>query len=195
LKRLVLCLFLVLSPMALAQEKEAAGHEESTSDPWIWWKWANFVMLAGALGYLINKHAGSYFRGQTEEIQRGIVEAGKLKAEAESRAALIEKRLAGIDNEISELRSRAQSEMAAEAARLKDETQRLLKRAEEQTRQEIEFMTKAAKHELKGFSAELALDMAADRIRSILNPKSQEALANAFIEDLHTGAQHRSMTQ
>jgi F-type H+-transporting ATPase subunit b len=181
--------------MALPQEKEAAGHEESTSDPWIWWKWANFVLLAGALGYLINKHAGSYFRGQTEEIQRGIVEAGKLKAEAEARAAMIQKRLAGIDGEIKDLRTRAQAEMANEAARLKAETERLLQRAEQQTKQELEFMTKAAKHELKGFSADLALGMAEQRIRALLSPASQDTLANAFIKDLHDGAEHRSMTQ
>ena len=195
MKRLVLCLFLVLSPVALPQEKDAASHEESTSDPWIWWKWANFLMLAGALGYLINKNAGSYFRSQTEDIQRGIVEAGKLKADAEARAALIQKRLAGIDNEVKDLRSRAQAEMAAEAERLKTETARLLQRLEQQTKQELEFMTKAAKHELKGFSADLALGLAEQRIRASLNPASQSALANAFIQDLHSGPEHRSMTQ
>lgn len=195
MKRLILCVFLALTPIAVAQEKEAAGHAESTSDPWIWWKWANFLILAGVLGYLINKNAGSYFRGQTESIQRGIVESGKLKAEAEARAAQIQKRLAGIQSEIDQLRSQAKKEMAAEAERLKDETQRLLHRLEQQTQQDMEFMAKAAKHELKGFSADLALGLAEQRIRAALNPTSQEALANAFIQDLHNGAQHRSMTQ
>jgi F-type H+-transporting ATPase subunit b len=195
LKRLVLCLFLALAPVALAQEPEMAGHHEATSDPWIWWKWANFLMLAGALGYLINKHAGSYFRGETENIQRGIVESGKLKAEAEARAAQIQSRLAGIEGEIEKLRVQAKTEMASEAERLKNDTQRLLQRLEQQTQQELEFMTKAAKHELKGFSADLALGLAEQRIRAALNPASQEVLTNAFIQDLHSGDQHRSMTQ
>ena len=195
MKRLVLCLFLVLTPVVLAQEKESAGQEESTGDPWIWWKWANFVLLAGALGYLINKSAGSYFRGQTEEIQKGIVEAGKLKAEAEARAAQIEKRLAGIEGEIGQLRSQAEAEMAAEAKRLKEDTERLLGRLQQQTQQEIELMTKAAKHELKAFSADLSLGLAEQRIRALLDPASRETLVNAFIQDLHTGDQHRSITQ
>ena len=195
MKSLVLCLFLALTPVVLAQEKESPGHEESTGDPWIWWKWANFVLLAGALGYLINKSAGSYFRGQTEEIQKGIVEAGKLKAEAEARAAQIEKRLAGIEGEIGQLRSQAEAEMAAEAKRLKEDTERLLGRLQQQTQQEIELMTKAAKHELKAFSADLSLGLAEQRIRALLDPASRETLVNAFIQDLHTGDQHRSITQ
>jgi F0F1-type ATP synthase membrane subunit b/b' len=108
---------------------------------------------------------------------------------------MIQKRLAGIDGEIKDLRTRAQAEMANEAARLKAETERLLQRAEQQTKQELEFMTKAAKHELKGFSADLALGMAEQRIRALLSPASQDTLANAFIKDLHDGAEHRSMTQ
>jgi len=195
LKRLVLCLFLALTPVALTQEKESPGHEESTGDPWIWWKWANFVILAGTLGYLINKSAGSYFRGQTADIEKGIVEAGKLKAEAEARAAQIEKRLAGIEGEIGQLRSQAETEMAAEAKRLKDDTERLLGRLQQQTQQEIELMTKAAKHELKAFSADLSLGMAEQRLRALLDPASRETLVNAFIHDLHTGDQHRSITQ
>ena len=142
MKRLVFCLFLALTPVALPQEKESTGHEESNSDPWIWWKWANFAMLAAVLGYLANKSAGSYFRGQTGDIQRGIVEAGKLKAEAEARAAQIEKRLAGIEGEIGQLRSQAQTEMTAEAARLKDETHHSLERLQQQTQQELVLMTK-----------------------------------------------------
>ncbi|HME08895.1 MAG TPA: ATP synthase F0 subunit B [Bryobacteraceae bacterium] len=200
MKRLVLCFFLALTPLALCQEKEAAGHEETTSDPWIWWKWANFLILAGVLGYLINKNAGSYFRGQTEEIQRGILEASKLKAEAEGRAAQIEKRLAGIEGEVAQLRSQAHAEIAAEAARLKSDTQHLLERLEQQTQLELELMTKAAKHELKTFSAELALGLAEQRIRAMLDPASKESLLNAFIQDLHIqdlhdGSQHRSITQ
>jgi len=195
LKRLVLCLFLALTPLAFSQDKEAAGHQESSSDPWIWWKWANFLMLAGVLGYLANKHAGAYFSGQTEEIQRGILESGKLKAEAEARAAQIEKRLAGIEGEIAQMHTQAQAEMAAEAARLKTDTENMLKRLEQQTQLELELMIKAAKHELKSFSAELALGLAEQKIRAMLDPASKETLADTFIQDLHNGPQHRSMTQ
>ncbi len=191
---LALGLFLALAPLAFSQEKEATGHTESTGDSWIWWKWANFLMLAGGLGYLINKHAGSYFRGQTEEIQRAILESGRLKAEAEAHAAQIEKRLAGIEGEIAQMRSQALSDMAAEAARLKSDTQRLLERLEQQTKLELELMTKAAKQELKVFSAELALGLAEKRIRALLDSASKESLVNAFIQDLHSGSQHRSIT-
>jgi F0F1-type ATP synthase membrane subunit b/b' len=195
-KRLILCLILSLAPVVLAQEPQASGNsKEPTSDPWIWWKWANFALLAGVLGYLANKHAGSYFRGQTEEIQRGIVEAGKMKAEAEAQAARIAQRLSGIQSEIDQLRAYAHTEMAAEAERLKNDTKRAVERQLQQTQQELELMAKAARHELKGFSADLALGLAEQRIRASLNAGSQDGLVNAFIKDLHQGEQHRSITQ
>src|SRR5271166_401930 len=115
MKRVVLCVWLGLLFVSCAlpqSEKEANSKtsEEANSDPWIWWKWANFLILAGALGYLVSKPAGAYFRGQSDEITRGIAEAAKVKQDAEARAALIEKRLAGLGEEVAKLRSAAHEE-------------------------------------------------------------------------------------
>ena len=58
----------------------------------IWWKWANFAVLAAGLGYLVAKNAGPFFRSRSEEIQKGIKDAAQVRAEAEARASAIEKR-------------------------------------------------------------------------------------------------------
>lgn len=192
MKRLLLCVWLglLLTSFALAQsEKETAPKttEEGNSDPWIWWKWANFLILAGALGYLVSKPAASYFRGQSEEIARGIAEAAKVKLEAEARAAQIEKRLTGLSAEVEKLRSEARAEMTSEFERLGREAERQIKRLRLQAEQEIELIAKAARHEIKVYSAELALQFAEQRIRAGLDQETQTALANAFIRDLHKG--------
>jgi len=199
LKRLVLCVWLGLLFVSYAlpqSEKEASSKtsEEANSDPWIWWKWANFLILAGALGYLVRKPAGAYFRGQSEEITRGIAEAAKVKQEAEARAAVIEKRLAGLGEEVAKLRSAAHEEMTNEFERIGADTERQVKRLQQQAEQEIELMTKAARQEIRIYSAELALQLAEQRIRTGLNAETQAELANAFIRDLHEGAQ-RSATK
>jgi F-type H+-transporting ATPase subunit b len=199
-KRAILCVWLGLwlASSALPQaEKPSTSQtsEESNSDPWIWWKWANFLILAGVLGFFISKQAGPYFRSQSEEIARGIKEAAKVKQEAEMRAAQIEKRLAGLGEEVATLRSAALAEMTSELQRITQESERTVKRLHQQAEQEIELMTKAARHEIRVYSAGLALELAEQRIRASLDPKTQAALANAFIQDLHAGAQRSAMSR
>ena len=198
MKRAILCVWLglVLASCALPQsEKEGTPKtaEETTSDPWIWWKWVNFLILAGALGFLVTKQAGSYFRNQSEEISRGIAEAAKVKQDAEARAAQIEKRLTGLGQEVGELRSSAHAEMTGELERIGRETERQVQRLQQQAEQEIELMTKAARQEIRVYSADLAVQLAEQRIRAGLDPETQAAMASAFIRDLRDGTQRSAL--
>ena len=200
MKRAILCIWLGLwaASYALPQEEKretAPASEQNNSDPWIWWKWANFIILAGALGFLITKQAGAYFRGQSEAIASGIKEAAKVKQDAEMRAAQIEKRLAGLGEEVSKLRSTALAEMTTELERIGQDTERMVSRLHRQAEEEIELMTKAARHEIRVYSAALAVELAEQRIRGGLDAQTQAALANGFIQDLHSGAQRSAMTR
>src|ERR1039458_9167825 len=67
------------------------------------WKWANFVVLAGALGYLIGKKGGPFFAARSVKIRKDIVEAGEVRKEAETRAAEVDRRLANLEAEIAAL--------------------------------------------------------------------------------------------
>ena len=40
--------------------KHGEGHEDAPMPHEIWWKWANFALLAGGLGYVIAKNAGPF---------------------------------------------------------------------------------------------------------------------------------------
>lgn len=179
---LVCCLgvFLLAGFCAAAGEHEAEAHGDHT----LLWKWVNFILLGGALGYLISKKAGAFFSGRTQEIQKGIREATRLREEAEARAAEIDRRLSNISAEIEELRRGAREEMAAEAERLRAQSEALLRKIAEQAEQEILWATKAARQELKVYSAELALGMAERRIRAVLDPQVENELVRAFVAGL-----------
>lgn len=160
------------------------GTEAETGDPWLGWKWANFLILAAGLGYLIRKHAPAFFQQRSQEIRQGISEATKTKQEAEVRAAAMERRLAGLESEIAALRAGAREEIAAEGGRISRETMHRLQRIQAQSAQEIELMSRAAGAELRKYSAELALDLAQQRIRSRMTPDTQNSLADKFLQDL-----------
>jgi F0F1-type ATP synthase membrane subunit b/b' len=59
-----------------------------------------------------------------------------------------------------------------------------LQRIQAQSAQEIELMSRAASAELRKYSAELALDLAQQRIRSRMTQDTQNSLADQFLQDL-----------
>jgi F0F1-type ATP synthase membrane subunit b/b' len=188
LKRPILAIALGLSlgSYALPQEPApAATQETEQGDPWLGWKWANFAILAVGLGYLISKQAPAYFRQRTKEIEQAIADATKLKQDAESRAAEVESRFAALQSEIETLRQTARAATAAEGQRISRETAQRLEKIKTQTAQEIALMTRAGRFELRKYSAQLALDLAEQRIRSRSTKDMQDGLVDAFLHDLH----------
>jgi F-type H+-transporting ATPase subunit b len=187
MRRATLALALGLAFVSLAhpQENESKSSTATESgDPLIWWKWVNFAILAAGLGYLISKQAPAYFQGRREQIQQALREAEKEIKDAKARGASIEARLAGIQHEVENLRSTARAEMSAEGERIRQETERRVKRIQEQATQEIALMTRASRNELRTYAATLALDLAEQRIRSRITTDAQNGLVDGFLQDL-----------
>jgi len=192
-RRAALAVALALACASYALPQEAAQKQEAEQgNKWIWWKWANFVILAGGLGYLIGKHVPPLFEKQSSEIQTGLREAAKVADDARAYAAGIEARLKNLQSEIESLRVSARSDMAAESERIRRETEHHLQRIREQTAQEIELLTRNATAELRKYSAEFALGLAEQRIRSGMNPATQQSLAESFLHDLGERATPRT---
>jgi len=180
-----IALGLAFVPQALPQETREANQESGEQgDPWIWWKWANFIILAGGLGYLISKNAPAFFKRQTEGIDQAIRDATQTKKDAESRAAVIEARWNGLKQEIENLRTTSRTEMTAEGERISRETAQHLEKIKNQATQEMALMTRAAKDELRKYSAGLALNLAEQKIQSRMSKDTQDRLVDGFLQDL-----------
>jgi F-type H+-transporting ATPase subunit b len=172
---------LLLGPLAFGAEHKNGAADEGKLLPW---EWANFLVLAGGLGYLIGKNAGGFFRARTASIRKDITESGKLREEAEARAREIEGRLAALGAEIEKLRAEAIAVFSVEGERIRQETEQHLARLRQQTEREIDSMSKVAREGLHAYAAELALDLAEERIRSRMDPSSQSRLLDAFTRQL-----------
>lgn len=179
-------------PPAVAQDRpeaaaektkssEAGEDEEQGLEPW---KWVNFAILVGALGWLIGKNAGPFFAARSQEIRKGIAEAEQIRSDAEARAAAVEAKLQNLTAEIEALRKAAHDERAAEAERVRQRTAAEIAKAQAHGEQEIAAAGKAARLELKRYSAELALDLAAQKIQQRMNAQSDEALVQDFVREL-----------
>jgi len=148
------------------------------------WAWANFAMLAAALGYLVVKKGGPWFTARSLAIRKGIAEAEEIREDAEARAAEVDRRLAGLGAEVEALRSNARHEQAAEAERIRQQTATDLARIQEHAAREIDAAGKTARVELKRYAAQLAVDLAEQKIRRQMTPDVQSALVENFVRNL-----------
>jgi|ERR1051326_362202 F-type H+-transporting ATPase subunit b len=164
-----------------ASEAHSEEGEEGHMEPW---KWANFIVLAGGIGYLIGKNAGPFFDGRNAQIRKEMTEAAAARKEADMRAAEVDRRLANLENEIATLRAEANQESEGEARRLAQQTAAEVSKIQAHAEQEIVSAGKAARMELKRYSAKLAIGLAEQKIRARMTPASEDDLVRSFVDHL-----------
>jgi F-type H+-transporting ATPase subunit b len=180
---MILRTFALLAIFSLAaQASEAAAHGEG--DPFLQYKLVNFAILAAGIGFLVVKVLFPAFRKQQREILEAMDSAERRAAQAAAQAAEIDRRMAGIEDEIALIRQKAQHEMEAEAGRLGLQTQTSLEKIERSAETEIASVTKAARQELKIYSAGLAIDLAKQKLQSRLDDPAHAALVSRFVAGL-----------
>jgi F-type H+-transporting ATPase subunit b len=178
---------LAFASYALPQEAgklPEAKQETEQGDPWIWWKWANFGILAIGLGLIIGKVAPAFFAERSHSIGQAMLEAATAVRDAQMRATEIETRFAALENDIAELRRNAKAEMSAESERISRQTEQHLQKIQAQSTQEIVLIARSARDELKKYSAQLALGLAEQRLRSRMTQDTQNGLVDGFLQDL-----------
>lgn len=182
---LLLCGLAAMTPSLYCQEQETKSEaHESEEGGLSLWKWANFLVLAGGIGYLIGKNAGPMFSARSRQIRKDLVEAEAARQEAETRAADVNRRLANLEAEIAALRQDAAREAASETQRLEQYTTAEIAKIQAHAQQEIAAAAKAARSELKRYSAELAVGLAERKIRDRMTPEAQDTLVRSFVRDL-----------
>lgn len=152
----------------------------------------NFGVIAGAIGWLSKKHLPAAFRNRTALIQRAMQEARQASQEANLRLAEIESRLSRLDGEIARMRSTAESEAAAEEARIKAAAEEDARRIVESAEQEIAAAAKAARRDLTVYAADLAVNLAKQRAR--VDAATDQSLVREFAQQLSAdGTPHEEM--
>lgn len=167
---------------AFAQEGPAASSADSPTG-WVF-RWLNFAIVFGGLGYLIWKWGAPYFRQHAEEISEKIAEGTRAREAAEAQRREIQAKLAGLDDEIQRLREAGKQDAEAEAQRLRDMGRAESEKIERAARAEIEAAERQGRLELKILGAKLAVELAEALLRRSLTPKSEEFLFDGFVTEL-----------
>ena len=110
IKRLVL--ILGCAAVALwAQEGHEAAH--GGGDPQLVYKWVNFAILAGGLGFLVIKVGMPALKAQQKSILESLNQAAGRAEAAQQKAAEVEKQLAGLETAVAAIRAKAEAELKA----------------------------------------------------------------------------------
>jgi F0F1-type ATP synthase membrane subunit b/b' len=148
------------------------------------WKWANFLVLAGGLMYLAGKMIPPIFAARSQAILKDMSDSDKIRQDAEARAAEVDRRLAGLEAEIAALRADSQRESQAETERLASYTAAEIAKIQTNSEQEIGAAGKAARAELKRYAAGLAIHLAEQKVRARMTPAAEDGLVRGFVRDL-----------
>jgi F0F1-type ATP synthase membrane subunit b/b' len=173
--------FLLSAAPAFAQEAEASPADSPVG--WVF-RWLNFALVFGGIGYAIWKWGAPYFRQHAEEISNKIAEGVHAREAADAQRSKIQAKLAGLDDEIKRLREVGKRDAEAEAQRLRDMARDESEKIERAARAEIEAAERQGRMELKVLGAKLAVQLAEALLRRSLTPKSEEFLFNGFVTEL-----------
>lgn len=198
---------LSLSTAALAEEAEhgakhdgahagAAGHgaphvanwwamgEGHADAPALGWLTVTFLVFAGGVIYLARKPLSEHLQTRADTVERAIAEATRAKEAAEARARDAEAKLAALDTEVTKMRADFEAQGKAEADRIEkaaaDMAAKIAKDAEDTIGAEIE----RAKESLRSEASKIALQLAEERIKSMLSPADDDRLKKSLIRDL-----------
>jgi F-type H+-transporting ATPase subunit b len=180
-----LLIFLAVFPVLAA---EAAEQEPAQSTTEIVFRWLNFLLVFGAVGYLIAKHGGVFFRDNAKSIAASIGEATAVKALAESELREVEAKIARFDQEVAELREAAQRDSAAEAERLRASGRVEVEKINQAARAELASFERAVRQELRVRAASMAVERAGALVNSRMNADIRQRMFHAFLGELGRSA-------
>ena len=174
----------ILLFMAISAHAAEEGGNATTERANEIFKWINFAIVAGLIAWVFLKLTPLFFRKNAETISSAINKATAAKAEADRQLREAEEKLARLEQEVTQLRSTAQREMAVETERLRAITHSDIEKVKLAAKAEMEAAERAARLELKTIAANLAVDGAESLLAKEMTPQVQESLVAAFVKSL-----------
>ncbi|MDE3157126.1 MAG: ATP synthase F0 subunit B [Acidobacteriota bacterium] len=178
-----------LSAAQAGAAEAAATHEEGGHDETVLQmlaRLANFLILAGALVYLLRSPFSKYLEDRRTQIRADLVNADEMRRAAAERLQEIDRRMQTLPGELEQLKVRGAEEIAAEEARIDRAAAAERERLLEQARREIDLQLRVAQRELVTRAAELSVDLATQRIKRTITDADQLRLVDRYLDQLDT---------
>lgn len=144
----------------------------------------NFAVLAGVLVYFLRAPIQEYLRTRSGEIRQDLVTAAEMRRTATAQLEQIQRQLASLPAELEALKTRGAEDIASEEARIAETAKAERARLLDQTRREIAMRLRIARRELTEHAAQLAVQVAGQRISRTITAEDQLRLLDRYTEQL-----------
>jgi F0F1-type ATP synthase membrane subunit b/b' len=179
-RALFIFLFMALPVMAA----EGAEPDPADSTAGLIFRWLNFLIVFGGMGWLIAKYGGAFFRGNAKEIAASIVQATAEKEEAGRELHAVEAKIERLDKDVAEMREQARQNWEAESQRLHSSGVTEIEKINQAARSELAASERAAQEQLREIAASLAVRDAAALVSSRMNSDLRARIFQGFLADL-----------
>ena len=140
----------------------------------------NFAILAGVLVYFLRRPILDYLRTRSDQIRKDLVTAAEMRRVATAQLEQIRQQLAALPAELDALKARGAEDIAAEQVRIAETATAERERLLDQTRREIQMRLRVARRELTEHAAQLAVQVAEQRIKRTITPDDQVRLLDRY---------------
>lgn len=179
---LALCVTLVCAAGVRAQESQETQPQDTTAGQIF--RWLNFALIFGTLGYAIGKYTPPIFKARAKVIAGDIESAREAKAAAEKQLREAEDGLARLDQDTAAMRAQAEKDFAVEAQRLRDSGKQEAEKIAHVADIEINASARAAQLELRALAARLAVDRAAALVQQQMTLERRTTIFDNFVQNL-----------
>jgi F-type H+-transporting ATPase subunit b len=147
-------------------------------------KIVNFAILAGVLVYFLKTPIGTYLVSRSTQIGQDLVAAAELRSTASAQLADIDRKLQELPAELERLRVQGEQDVKAEQARIAQAAAAERERLIAQTHREIEARLRMARRQLTEHAADLAIQIAEQRIKRTITADDQLRLVDRYAAQL-----------
>jgi F-type H+-transporting ATPase subunit b len=144
----------------------------------------NFTILIGTLIYLLRSPLATYLNDRGTQIRSDLVKAAEMKQTAAAQLEEIDRRMSALPGELAALRTLGAQEIAAEEARIRAAAAAERDPLLDQARRDIDQHVKVAERELVNHAADLAVGVAAERIKKTITDDDQKRLTDRYVQQL-----------
>ncbi len=147
----------------------------------------NLAILLAVLFYFGRKPIQSFFVERRGQIREELERAAKMKAEAEERYAQWQRRLVDLDTELESIRAAARERAEIERDRILTEAEAAAERVRADAHAAVEQELRRARAQLRQEAADLAIELAAQRLREQITPADHDRLLDEFVTRIERG--------
>jgi len=176
LRNAVALLVVLLALPAHASDEAATGLQAFL------WAALNLAILIAVLVYFARPPLRAYFDKRRSEIQGELQTAADQLATAETTYAKWQRRMIDLEGELDEIRATSRQRAEAERERIIEAARATAERVRRDTTAAIELELRRAREILREEAAQLAIEMASERLTREVSDTDRDRLIDEFID-------------